>query len=272
VDSKVTCDRIQEQLEALAAGALPDEEFLELMGHIDRCPDCAMLLRLQQHTAAGTDEELQAIVPDHLADGMYGRVMEEIGRKAAKRPGFSLQWPSFRWLVPALSTAVVVLLVGGGMMFHEIRELKERENALSNRVMQQERLVRDGGPAPASSVGLRDRLVLSSGSWARVLARQEETSIAELQSLLERLPPETQILDTDKTVALMARYGQWMEKNWNGDASGIDPRDGLQAGEMVLLIRVLDPDPETRIPTARLISLSQSTASRTRLLGELRGL
>jgi hypothetical protein len=272
VDSQVTCDHVQERLEAFAAGTLPDEEFLELMGHVDHCADCAMLLRLQKHTAALTDEELEANVPDHLVDGMYGRVMGEIGRKSPEHPTSSVRWPVFRWLVPALSTAVVVLLVGGGLMFHELRELKERENALSSRIEQQERFLREGSPAAASSIGLRDRLVLSSGNWTRVLARQEETSIAQLQSLLERLPPETRILDAEETMILLARYDRWMESRSTGAGAGIDPADGLQAGEMIRLIRALDPDPETKIPTARLISLSQPSAPRTRLLGELRGL
>jgi hypothetical protein len=174
--------------------------------------------------------------------------------------------------VPALSTAVVILLLGGGMMFHELRKLREHENELSHRIEQQERLMPQGGPAVAPSVGIRDRLVRSSGNWTRVLARQEETSVAQLESLLERLPPSTQILEADEAAILIARYDQWVENIWNGAATGIDAHDGLQADEMIRLIRALNPDPETRIPTARLISLSQPTAPQTRLLGELRGM
>jgi hypothetical protein len=198
--------------------------------------------------------------------------MERIEEKGPRRATFSLPWPSFKWLVPALSTAVVVLLIGGGLMFEELRELQRREDALSDRVERQEHLMREGGFTAAASVGIGDRLVLSSSNWTRVLARQEETSIAQLQSLLERLPPATQILDSEETAKLIARYNWWIEGTLDETAPGIDPRDGLQAEEMIRLIRALDPDPDTRIRTERLISLSQPTALRRSLLRELRGL
>jgi hypothetical protein len=242
----MTCERVRERLDAFMDGTLSDEEFLGLMSHVDRCPDCAMLLRVQQHTSEVPTDALEASVPNELVDGMYRQVMGRIKGQERERSKPRIRRPSVKWLVPALSTAVAVLLLANGATLHELRRSRERESALSERI--------EGG-----RIGSRPHS--GSRSWTRELARPDGVSIVRLRSILERMPPKTRIVGADEAVRLLSNAERWRLSEWDEALTMIDPYDGLQANEILRLIGTIDPDPNMRIPTARLVSLSKGIAS-----------
>ena len=257
MDSQVTCEVVRDRLEAFAEGALSDEEFLQLMNHIDTCRDCAVLLRMQQHTSAISTQELESEVPDRFVDGMYRGVLEKIEERAPGRSWLSRLWPRQELLVPAFAAAIVILLFGGGMMLQELRHLQQREHVLTSRIERQERLI----GVPAAAVG-GDGLKLPGQNWRRVLSRHEDMSVEDLQMVLRRLPPGTSILTPKETATLFERYDRWAGNAWKNATESIETHDGLQVEEMLRLIESLDPNPDRRIPTARLITLSHHVGAR----------
>lgn len=261
MDAKVTCEFVHDRLEGFAAGTLSDSEFLQIIGHVDHCHDCAVLLRMQQHTSAISATELEARVPDSLVDTMYGRVMETVEEKAHGRSWLSRLWPKQESLVPALAAAIVVLLIGGGMMFNELRQLQQSERQLVARIDRQERMI--GSPAGWNG---GDGLGLPGRNLRRVLTRHEDTSVEELLIVLRQLPPEITLLDPQETASLLGRFTRRAGSAWKEALREIEPGDGLQIEEMLQLIRSLDPDPYSRIPTARLLSLSNQVGVRSRSL------
>jgi hypothetical protein len=259
VESKVTCEFVHDRLEGFASGTLSDTEFLQIMKHVDHCRDCAVLLRMQQHTNAIPHSELEAQVPESFVDTMYGRVMETVEEKAQGSSWLSRLWPKQESLVPALAAAIVVLVVGGGMMFNELRTLQQKERRLAARIERQERVTRSS-VAGSFDEGLR----LPAQNLRRVLTRHEDMSVEELLIVLRQLPPEITILDPEETANLLDRFDRRFGDQWKEALGEIEPRDGLQIEEMLRIIRSLDPDPYSRIPTMRLLSLSNQVGDRSR--------
>ena len=77
------CDVFQDQLDALQASALPEEGMEQLRLHAESCGDCAVLLRLHEHLVTPSLAELEAAVPDELADeislcGPVERIRERV--------------------------------------------------------------------------------------------------------------------------------------------------------------------------------------------------
>lgn len=118
---EIDCQVFEDQLDALLDGSLPDEGIGHLQLHALSCPDCAMLLRVHEHLALPSLEELEAATPEELVASMWSTVEAEVGPmvegvvKEGKKEGLggvSAGTPGvhrFPWLVPTLAAASIVL-------------------------------------------------------------------------------------------------------------------------------------------------------------------
>ena len=75
---EIDCQVFEDQLDALLDGSLPDEGIGQLQLHALSCPDCAMLLRVHEHLALPSLEELEAGVPEELLTSMWPRIEVEV--------------------------------------------------------------------------------------------------------------------------------------------------------------------------------------------------
>lgn len=257
MNGRIDCRGFQRKLDELRLGTLPDEQHRLLRDHAGWCHDCGMLLKMEEHLSALSDEELEQIVPDELVDGMYGRVIEKIEEQPRRRFRLPDLWRMRPALVPALSAAVVLLLVAGGWMFGQLRSVQMKERQLTLRVEHQEKQLRDLAPPVSlrltggepSTIWLRD--------WRRSVAGGRDLTVGELGSLLEGVPEETQVLDAREAKILHARIEEWLSPLLRQELAKVRFEDGIAAAELRRILLELELDEETRVPTARLFSLTK---------------
>ena len=250
------CEVFQDQLDALQAGALPEEGKEQLRLHAESCEDCAMLLRLHEYLTLPPLDDLEAAVPDELVASVWPRVRAEIatGRSAQLRE--SRGWQGWGWLVPAMAAATLFLLIGSGLMYEELRELRRRETALMQQVAEQQRWLAELDLRTASDPVARTAGLAGRATWERALARRESVSVGELARLLSGLPSATTIFDASELEALYRRVPFWMSAALRDAAAEVRTGDGLQAGELIRLLEALGVDSTRRISTARLLALA----------------
>ena len=212
-DSKkdVDCLMFEDQLDALVEGSLPDEGLEQLRIHALSCPDCSMLLKVKEHLALPSLEELEAAVPQGFLDSMWPKVEEELRGKKGRLedlPSVRTESPSsvqLPWLLPALAAASVALLLSTGFLFSELRKTAARGDQLVLQVTE----LRENMDELEERTQWVERTAQLAGSGrnrARALtfqfAGQESISVGALVELLQRSPPETVLLDTSELRAL----------------------------------------------------------------------
>jgi hypothetical protein len=254
------CEVFQDQLDALEAGALPEEGMEQLRLHADSCEDCAMLLRVHEHLASPTLADLEAAVPDELVASVWPRVRAEIATGESARLRESRGWQGWSWLVPAMAAATLLLFIGSGLMYQELGELRRRENALVQQVAEQERWLAELDLRTSTDPVARTAGLAGRAAWERALARRKSVSVAELARLLHSLPATTTIFDASQLEALYRNLPVWMAIAVRDAAAEIRTADGLQAGELIPLVEALGVDSSRRIPTERLLALAGGTA------------
>jgi hypothetical protein len=250
------CDVFQDQLDALQAGALPEEGKEQLRLHAESCEDCAMLLRLHEHLAAPPLSDLEDAVPDELVASVWPRVRAEIATGNSARLRGSRGWHAWGWLVPAMAAATLFLLIGSGLMYQELRELRRREIALMQQIADQQRWLAELDLRTATDPVARTAGLAGRATWERALARRESVSVAELARLLASLPAASTIFDASELEALYRRVPFWMSGTLRDAAAEVRTGDGLQAGELMELLEALGIDSTRRISTARLLALA----------------
>lgn len=252
----IDCTEFEEQLEAVQQGRLTEEAAARLRRHADSCPDCAMLLQLQQHVAALGQEELEAAVPEEYVTTMWGRVGADIAVQGTARDPRSRGWHAQRWLVPTLAVASLFFLVASGLMLGELKRLRARETALVQRIADNERRLADLDSRVRTDPVARTANLAGRRTWARLLERRRSISVAELEALVAGLPVETTVVGGSEWRALEASIPVWMSSAWSAATEAIRADDGVQAGELAALLAALDLDPGRRVPTARILALT----------------
>jgi hypothetical protein len=250
VSNNVDCQAFQDQLDALKEGTLPEEGLHQLRLHAAACADCAMLFRMYEHLASLPQDEMEAAVPGELVDSMWPRVQKEIDQRespSVREPVPPWKW---RWLVPALSAASILLFVSAALLFSQVRQLQERERVLALKIAEL-----DVRTSPATAAGASG--LLDPRRWERLLARREEVTPAEIGYVLARLPSRETILDPRTAQVLVRRLALW-EPFAKNRLSDIRTHDGLQAGEALQILDALDLEPGESIPTARILAHSRS--------------
>jgi hypothetical protein len=266
VSEPIHCRDFQRKLDERSAGNLSAEDERLLRAHGENCPDCTMLLRMQEHLAALSSEELESLVPDELVVGMYGRVIDAIEERSSDRFRLSSLFRPRAILVPALSAAVVLLLVGAAWMFGELRSIRQKEQALSLRVEKQEsqlQQVEKYASFAASAASSKWTESPRETGWRRSLPVDRDLRVSELRTLLDRLPSGLPILDAGESELLLGRIGHRLGPSAERTLAGIRTDDGLAAAEVLQILEVLELDEEMTIPTARVLSLTRRIPSST---------
>ncbi|UCC83302.1 MAG: zf-HC2 domain-containing protein [Gemmatimonadota bacterium] len=254
------CEVFQDQLDALQAGALPEEGIEQLRLHAASCGDCAMLLRVHEHLAAPALGDLEAAVPDEMVASVWPRVRAEIATGESVRLRESRGWQGWSWLAPAVAAATLLLFIGSGLMYQEVRELRRRETALVQQVAEQERWLAELDLRTSTDPVARTAGLAGRPTWERALARRRSVSVAELARMLGSLPATTTIFDASDTEALYRNLPSWLAAAVENLATEVPTGDGLQAGELTRLVETLGVDSSRRISTTRLLALAGGSA------------
>ncbi len=254
------CEVFQDQLDALQAGALPEEGMEKLRLHAASCGDCAMLLRVHEHLTTPALGDLEAAVPDELVASVWPRVRAEIATGESARLRESRGWQGWSWLVPAMAAATLLLFIGSGLMYKEVRELRRRETALVQQVAEQGRRLAELDLRTSADPVARTASLAAQPTWERALARRRSVSAAELAGMLSSLPATTTIFNASELDALYGNLPFWLAAAVRNAAAEVRTGDGLQAGELAQLVETLGVNPSRRISTARLFALAGGSA------------
>lgn len=255
------CEVFQDQLDALQAGTLLEEGMDQLRAHADSCADCAMLLRVHEHLVVPPLVELEAAVPDELVASVWPRVRAEIATGGSARLRELRGWQGRSWLAPAMAAATLLLVIGSGLMYEEVRELRQREHALVQQIADQQRWLVGLDLRTSTDPVARTARLAGRPTWERALARRNSVSVAELAGMLGSLPATTTVLDASQLEALYGNVPFWLAKAVRDAAAEVRTDDGLQAGELAQLIEALGVSSSRRISTTRLLGLAGGSAS-----------
>jgi len=244
----MNCHEFLVLLDALPARSPGNDARDRLQCHADRCPECAVLLRMHEQLAAESPEELEARVPDELVQGMWSRLSPAVGGAPLVPSGIGRPRPGGRWLVPALAASVLALLFVSAFLFGALREAQGRERDLVAALEHQD--VEAGMTGESRRPG---RLTV----WAlrRALHVQSEFTPAQLRNLLEQAAPSLVVVSRERANVLLAKNFHWRALARRGARAGVRLEDGLTAGELIQLLASLGLNPRTKIPRARLIEL-----------------
>jgi hypothetical protein len=260
VTSDPDCEVFQDQLDALQAGVLSEDGMEQLRLHADSCEDCSVLLTVHEHLVALPLGDLEAAVPDELVASVWPRVRADIATGESARLRESRGWQGWSWLAPAMAAATLLLFIGSGLMYQEVRELRRRETSLVQQVAEQERWLAELDQRTSADPVARTAGLAGRPTWERALARRKSVSVAELAGMLGSLPTSTTIFDASELEALYGNLPYWLAMVVRDAAAEVRTGDGLQAGELAQLVEGLGVDPSRRISTARLLALAGGTA------------
>jgi hypothetical protein len=277
VKKEIDCQFFEDQLDALLDGSLPDEGIGQLQLHALSCPDCAMLLRVHEHLALPSLEELEAAMPEELVASMWPKVEAGVraqaksgplgvsvdvsagtsgqigGRRRSRRietrETFAEETTGLRripWLVPILAAAAIVLLISTGFLFTELRRTKARGVELAEQIGEMERGfagLNERTAAVERTAGLAGR-----NRWVRALSmdlgRRESVSIEWVRQRVGRLPPDTPLFTSSEVEALLGGVTSWGFPGFRSEVYDRTGTDGLSAQELLSVFDSLNLDPD----------------------------
>lgn len=252
------CEAFHEQLDALVDGRLPDDGLEQLRRHAASCADCAMQLRIHEHLASPSLREVEAMVPDELAETVLPRVQREVAMQSGGPHARRSTWPGR--LVPALAAATLLLCVGSGALFWEMGQLRDRETELVRQVTEQGRRLAQLDARTSMDPVARAANVAGRSSWEWALARRRTVTLAELVELLKSAPASTTIFSSTEAAAFTEALPMGMASLMAEALAALDTNDGIQIGEVLDVIDGLKLDVERRISTSRLLAVSRNAA------------
>jgi hypothetical protein len=261
VKKAIDCDVFQDQLDALDEGTLPDEGMEQLRLHAASCPECATLLEIHEHTAAPSRAGLEAAVPQDLLASMWPRVRAATHERQVVSDRDSRRGRGPGWLVPAMAAATILLALGVGALFTQLRQLQGREQALAQQVVEQQRWLAELDVRMSSNAVVRTAGLAGRTTWERALARRQNVSITELSDMLRRVPASATVLSASQLQTVIGGGPSWAHAAWSDALSTVDGGDGIQAGELLQLLQALPVDPERTMPTARILGLLKGGAA-----------
>jgi hypothetical protein len=266
VKKEIDCQVFEDQLDALMKGKLSEEGVGQLKSHALSCPDCAMQLRVQEHLALPSLEELEGAVPEELLASVWPTVEDAVRgggpggiRGASDASGSSriLAYLHSSWLVPTLAAASVVLLFSTGFLFSELRNTEARESQLAERIGQ---LEDDLAELNGRTVAVERTAGLASRRpWARAvnlsLGSQESVTVGWLQEMLGNMQPDAHVLSKSEWDDLMgSRFSRGFGR-LRVSIPGESIADGLTVAELLTLLEELNLDPDQTVPADRLMDI-----------------
>lgn len=257
----IDCEVFQDQLDALGTGTLSGEGREQLRVHAESCPECATLLKMHEHTAASSLADLEAAVPAHMLDSMWPRVEAAIGERQVVSMRDSKRGRGPGWLVPAMAAATILLALGVGLLFTQLRQLQSREQVLAQQVVEQQRWLAELDVRMSSNAVVRTAALAGRTPWERALARRQNVSITEIGEMLQRVPASATVLSASQLEALIGGVPPRTRAAWSEALSDVDRDNGIQAGELLGLLRALPVGPERTMPTARILGLLKGGAT-----------
>jgi hypothetical protein len=266
MNGKITCEEFQDRLDGLAGGTQTEEIPAALRDHADRCPGCAMLLAMHLNLAADSPGDLEGRVPGALVDTMWQRVSAEIGeRRARGLKQSSMFHPIRRALVPAMAAAIVLLVFASGYLLGELRQLRQSEQRLAEELSWKEQAIDSLRLERSSPLGDRSLSTTTALLLKRGLYGPDEFSALELVTYLEQLPPERTIIRADEASAFLPNSRLRRTLMHGRHPAGITFDDGLQVGELILLIEWTGIDPKRRFSREDIVTLTKTQT----LIGDL---
>ena len=246
----IDCLVFEDQLDALSQGTLPEDGAVQLRLHAGSCSACAAQLKVKEHLALPSLEELEAAVPEELLASLWPRIRPELGTHARKRIGST--WSLFRvpWLAPTMAAATVVLVLTTGLLFAQLRRVEAREQALSDRLS--ELAVRTEAVERTAALGGRNTTVRA---LLRRLSDRESVSVAWLEEFLQTLPEDTPLFNAAQVEAFRGNTSSWTPAIWRRALAAFGEGEGIRAGDLLRVLESVDVDPGTRVPTSRLIEI-----------------
>jgi len=271
----VDCQVFGDQLDALVKGTLPDEGMRQLRLHADTCLECATQLRVQEHLARPSLEELEARVPDALLASMWFRVEQSVKEEAGagagevpvpveeprspagrdERKRRIEPRPRVGWLIPTLAAASLLLLFSTGFLVHELGRLRDREAILAQQVAEQQRWLSELEVGPSADPVARMAALAGRNPWLRALSRQETISVQGLRTLLERMPGDRMVMSRGQLDAAVRSRTLPVPPPLREALRGIEGRDGARARDLLRALERMELSPELRLPTTDLIRL-----------------
>jgi hypothetical protein len=289
VKKDVDCQVFEDQLDAFMDGALPEEGIGQLRLHAQSCEDCAMLIRVKEHLALPSLEELEAAVPETLLGSLWPRIEAEAkedlrgvspafrstvsrvfssGRSAATdmRPGVSAA--TFRdrpgtWLIPSLAAASMALLFSTGFLFSEVRRVEDEGSRLVEQVEDLQWEIR-ALDMRTEWVERTAQLAGRRRSEARtldyLLIGKESVTVAALVDLLEMYPADRVLFEAGQVEGLLGtsiRRPQELRDVLSilADAiTALENPEEIRAGELAEWLAASLPA-ETVLPKSSLLEL-----------------
>ena len=211
----IDCQVFEDQIDAYSRGALSDEGLEQLRLHAETCPECAMQLRVQEHLAIPSLEEVEAAVPDEVLAAVWPGIQGELAKRRSSSAGRSRSrtglgwlrpgWFSPAWLRPTMAAATIVWAIATGFLFSELRRTEAREEVLVQRLAELD--VRSEAVERTADLAGRSPLI-------RALSRQGSMSVAELQDRLRSLPGNTVVLDASELADVLANTASLTPPVW----------------------------------------------------------
>lgn len=202
----VDCLVFEDQLDALVEGSLPEDGLEQLRIHALSCPDCAILLKVKEHLALPSLEELETAVPQALLESIWPAVENRVEHGPAQVETSRAPAPRFSWLVPTLAAASVVLLLSTGFLLNDLRRTAARGNQLAHQVSELQKGLEELD-ARTEWVERTAQLAGRGGNRARALnfelLGRASISVGALIELLERYPPDMVLLDASQVRSLL---------------------------------------------------------------------
>jgi len=260
VKQKVDCDVFQEQLDALLESRLPDAGMEQLRLHAAACSGCAMQLRVHEHLTVPSLSELESQVPDELAGSVVTRVQAQISTHQGSSQPTRSTWRGWNRFVPTLAAATLLLFVGSGLLFLQVRQLREQEAVLVRQVTEQGRRLAQLDARTTMDPVARAASLAGRSLWERALERRSSVTVSELERMLQGAPASTTIFSATESENLSETLPRWMAGLVRDALSSIRTDDGIQVGELLHVVQALDIDTERRIPTSRILSVSRQAA------------
>jgi hypothetical protein len=206
VKKETDCQFFEDQLDTLLDGSLSGEGTRQLRLHALSCPDCAMLLRVQEHLDLPPLEELEAAVPEELLASMWPKVQAEVADQRRDVSAVTSFPKRLRWFVPTLAAASIALLFSASFLFSELKRSEARELQLAQQVGELERGLAEVD-ARTEWVERTASLAGSRRNRARALAfalsGQDSITVETLFELLGSYPADLVLLNASQVDAIM---------------------------------------------------------------------
>ena len=114
MNDNANCDRYQDVMDELFEGTASADAVQRLRSHAESCPDCEMMLRMDEHLKGTSLNELEAAVPDHLVEDMWSRVELDIMKDDWRRKGEQGRPRVWRWVVAVQAGCIPSLVSEAG--------------------------------------------------------------------------------------------------------------------------------------------------------------